>query len=348
MLNFNVKKLSAKSPVYGYKAFEVDADGRLFCRGMEYFPGKVNFLENSNQVETCKNGLHFCRQFQNIERFYSIDRDNVVIYPVCALGTVDGIHDIKSCTDTLYIFDSPVEKSVYHFIGEYIRGPLNYISGLKCGAALKKLRLSDFFIETDGYPDYKKVCIFIEKFEPIINIYLKSENRKMDIKNGLISAEDFIKKVNSFISGLNYGIIKDRDIIKYSQHLNNFCPFYTGNLSTWNVLTFYGLKLIGKNTVMQIEKKRIVKPYFDESMLSGDKFKDHKSAEAYVYIDRNNGCVWLVSYTTVIACVNFKGQWIWCSGTYSNTTRKHIGWFGRLFGLSYYDFKEAVEKRLYW
>lgn len=50
----------------------------------------------------------------------------------------------------------------------------------------------------------------------------------------------------------------------------------------------------------------------------------------------------LISYTTPVAWVNNDG-WYGCNGTYSVTTRKHIGAFAKEYGLTYYDFKTAFE-----
>ena len=58
----------------------------------------------------------------------------------------------------------------------------------------------------------------------------------------------------------------------------------------------------------------------------------------------------LQSYSTLVCAIDFNSNTIYCNGTYSQTTRKHIGSFARQFSghtgfnsLSYYDFKEAVD-----
>lgn len=60
--------------------------------------------------------------------------------------------------------------------------------------------------------------------------------------------------------------------------------------------------------------------------------------------DYNDGCIHLVSYTTRVISIDAEG-WLDCSGTYSNTTRKHIGAFLREYApnLNYYDVKSAYE-----
>lgn len=48
----------------------------------------------------------------------------------------------------------------------------------------------------------------------------------------------------------------------------------------------------------------------------------------------DDGTVQLQSYSTIIIEINPEG-WLHCTGTYSMTTIKHIGWFMRERGLSY-------------
>lgn len=70
---------------------------------------------------------------------------------------------------------------------------------------------------------------------------------------------------------------------------------------------------------------------------------EHKSAQAGI-IDRPDGTHILMSYNTVVAAVYPDGS-IDCTGLYSRTTIKHIGWFAREFGFTYYDFKKIVTER---
>lgn len=75
------------------------------------------------------------------------------------------------------------------------------------------------------------------------------------------------------------------------------------------------------------------------------KFDDHKAASAWIYEDEKE--VSLISYTTrVITMKKGKDREVECTGTYSATTRKHIGWFVSEFmpDLSYYSIKEIVGK----
>lgn len=53
----------------------------------------------------------------------------------------------------------------------------------------------------------------------------------------------------------------------------------------------------------------------------------------------SDGTVQLVSYSTVVIEIDPEG-WLTCNGLYSRTTIKHIGWFMRERGLSYYIAKQ--------
>lgn len=60
----------------------------------------------------------------------------------------------------------------------------------------------------------------------------------------------------------------------------------------------------------------------------------HEHAKTYVRIYDNNA-VELVSYTTTVITITPEG-WLSCSGLYSRTTIKHISWFMRERGFTYY------------
>lgn len=69
-------------------------------------------------------------------------------------------------------------------------------------------------------------------------------------------------------------------------------------------------------------------------------------AQAHIEFDEN-GNYYLFSYTTLVA--GFSGGYLFCNGTYSQTTRKHISAFARelskkiQFDVNYYDFKRLYE-----
>lgn len=62
--------------------------------------------------------------------------------------------------------------------------------------------------------------------------------------------------------------------------------------------------------------------------------------QAYVTVDEY-GAISLVSYRTTVIVIDPQG-WLTCTGTYSQTTRRHIGAFMKEYtNLSYHDAKEA-------
>lgn len=63
-----------------------------------------------------------------------------------------------------------------------------------------------------------------------------------------------------------------------------------------------------------------------------------KNAGIIAYPD---GTILLRSYRTIVAEIH--NGWIVCNGTYSATTRKHLGAFGKEFGISYQTLKALFE-----
>ena len=62
--------------------------------------------------------------------------------------------------------------------------------------------------------------------------------------------------------------------------------------------------------------------------------------QAYVTVDEN-GAISLVSYSTTVIVIDPMG-WLTCYGTYSATTRKHIGAFMKEYtNMNYYNAKDA-------
>lgn len=66
-------------------------------------------------------------------------------------------------------------------------------------------------------------------------------------------------------------------------------------------------------------------------------------AQAHVEIN-GDGDICLFSYVTLVAWIDRDG-WCGCTGTYSQTTRKHISAFAKEYAapLDYYSFKKAYE-----
>lgn len=72
--------------------------------------------------------------------------------------------------------------------------------------------------------------------------------------------------------------------------------------------------------------------------------KDHKYCQCHVEIEENR--IVFVSYTTAVIFIIYRDgkRFIECTGTYSATTRKQIGYFCREYlpEYCYYDMKKIV------
>lgn len=88
--------------------------------------------------------------------------------------------------------------------------------------------------------------------------------------------------------------------------------------------------------------KRIIDGYRERVMHYDDRLDYCPHGSCGKVYDRLCQITWLVSYSTDVAYVDRNG-WAGCLGTYSATTRKHIGAFAKEYGVSYHDFKRAYE-----
>lgn len=68
--------------------------------------------------------------------------------------------------------------------------------------------------------------------------------------------------------------------------------------------------------------------------------RGHKYAQCGV-IHYTNGDLTLRSYSTDI--IHIRNGWLYCTGLYSRTTIKHIGWFMRELGFDYYTAKALYQ-----
>lgn len=75
------------------------------------------------------------------------------------------------------------------------------------------------------------------------------------------------------------------------------------------------------------------------------RLENHPYAQCGV-IENNDGSLVFVSYTTAVIFLNEKAGTVECSGTYSPTTRKQIGYFLREYFpvLCYHDMKRIAGK----
>lgn len=79
------------------------------------------------------------------------------------------------------------------------------------------------------------------------------------------------------------------------------------------------------------------------------KLSHHPTSKCYVIL-HEDGDISFISYSTLViqACKQVDGSYmLWCTGTYSQTTRRQIGWFLKeYFGdVSYFDMKRCAENR---
>lgn len=72
------------------------------------------------------------------------------------------------------------------------------------------------------------------------------------------------------------------------------------------------------------------------------KLRGHTTPNARMLVDTETGDVYLRSYATLVVCVRANGD-LECYGLYSMATRKHIGWFAKLMGATFQDFKRVYE-----
>lgn len=77
------------------------------------------------------------------------------------------------------------------------------------------------------------------------------------------------------------------------------------------------------------------------------RLKYHQYAQCYVTINEETGAIKSISYNTIVIVAIPLGARKWsptCSGTYSQTTRKQIGWFLAEYfpSCTYYDMKSIA------
>lgn len=101
----------------GYKAFNRIEGSTTSgeCRGMIYEEGKVYEIEEELQI--CKNGLHFCEHLVQTFEYYEYDYNQTIYAEVEALGDIDVENNLrfKLATNKLKIvkFLSDVEVDAF-------------------------------------------------------------------------------------------------------------------------------------------------------------------------------------------------------------------------------------------
>ena len=82
--------------VKGYKA---TYNGK--CFSLNYEPGKTYEIVEGN-LKICETGFHFCKDFKDLNNYYSLTKKNIIVYEIEALGKVID-NESKSVTDKIRI-----------------------------------------------------------------------------------------------------------------------------------------------------------------------------------------------------------------------------------------------------
>ena len=81
----------------GYKGFEVNDKGELYCRNMVFHVGEIAGVNGG--LEICKNGIHFCWNINDVNDHYTL-KDHVIC-EVEPLGDIVASDDGKKCCTNL-------------------------------------------------------------------------------------------------------------------------------------------------------------------------------------------------------------------------------------------------------
>lgn len=75
--------------------------------------------------------------------------------------------------------------------------------------------------------------------------------------------------------------------------------------------------------------------------------KGHPYSQCGVVIDKIHGAIHFYSYNTRVISITADG-WMICTGTYTATTRKQIGWFLREYAptMNYYNAKQIYHDNM--
>ena len=81
----------------GYKGFDVNDKGELYCRDMVFHVGETAGVKG--ELEICKNGIHFCWNINDVNYHYTL-KDHVIC-EVEPLGDIIASNDGKKCCTNL-------------------------------------------------------------------------------------------------------------------------------------------------------------------------------------------------------------------------------------------------------
>ena len=99
-----------KKKEIGYKGFNVNDNGQLYCRDTIFEVGKIYTLKGDPII--CKHGFHYCRNLNDIDQYYNLRSS--VICEVEILGkTVYDTDGRKSCTNKIKITKTLTKEQVW-------------------------------------------------------------------------------------------------------------------------------------------------------------------------------------------------------------------------------------------
>ena len=99
-----------KKKEIGYKGFNVNDNGQLYCRDTIFEVGKIYTLKGDPII--CKHGFHYCRNLNDIDQYYNLRSS--VICEVEILGkTVYDTDGRKSCTNKIKITKMLTKEQVW-------------------------------------------------------------------------------------------------------------------------------------------------------------------------------------------------------------------------------------------
>lgn len=103
-------------------------------------------------------------------------------------------------------------------------------------------------------------------------------------------------------------------------------------------------KKVWYNSIIEMRERPTSENTLEVDTMLKKNLRDHASAQCHVEIE--NDRVVFVSYTTPVIFITHENgkRCVECTGTYSQTTRKQIGWFCKEYlpGLCYHDMKTIV------
>jgi len=103
------------------KGYKISVNG--YCSGFKYEIGKTYTLKKG-KLELCNNGFHFCKNIDNVFKWYHYDKNNTIIFEVEALGKI--IKDIDECVTNKIKVLKIIPKEKYNKLFKRYKFDMNY------------------------------------------------------------------------------------------------------------------------------------------------------------------------------------------------------------------------------